>query len=267
MNKTVIFTDLDGTLLDEADYSYAAAQTALGVVAGSGTPMVLCSSKTRAELERYRSRLENSHPFIAENGGGIFIPHGYFSIPFEAEQAHGYQLIRLGTPYVEIRKQFMRLREQMHAKVRGFADMTVGDVAALTGLTEEEAALARQRDFDEAFVFEDNTDENFLRTIEEAGFNWTQGRIFHIMGRHDKGRAVGTLISLYRKQYGEVTSIALGDGLNDLPMLQAVDTPVLVRHNDGNFDTRIAIPKLIRTKLPGPAGWNEAVLKLMGHEK
>jgi mannosyl-3-phosphoglycerate phosphatase family protein len=266
MKKTVIITDLDGTLLDEASYSYAKAQPALDRVAANGTPLILCSSKTRAELEVYRTRLGNAHPFIAENGGGIFIPQGYFSIPFEAEQSDGYQLIRLGTPYAEIRKQFVQLREQMHAKVRGFADMSVPEVAALTGLAGDEAALARQRDFDEAFVFEGKTDEDFLRAIETAGLNWTQGRIFHIMGRHDKGRAVGMLISLYRKRFGDVDSIALGDSLNDLPMLQAVDTPVLVRHADGSYDARISVAKLIKTQLAGPAGWNQTVLELMGHE-
>lgn len=263
MKKTAIFTDLDGTLLDAENYSHAAALPALEMLAASATPLILCSSKTRAELETYRAKLNNTHPFIAENGGGIFIPHGYFSIPFEAEKSHGYDLIRLGTPYEEIRKQFVHLREQLQAKVRGFADMTAAEVAALTGLSESEAALARQRDFDEAFVFDGETDENFLQAIAAAGLNWTQGRIFHIMGRHDKGRAVSMLIALYRGQSGEVASIALGDSLNDLAMLQAVDTPVLVRHGDGSYDARIAIPKLSRTRLPGPAGWNEAVLDLM----
>ena len=90
MKKTVIFTDLDGTLLDAADYSYAEAQPALGQVAESGTPLVLCSSKTRAELEVYRKRLANAHPFISENGGGIFIPIGYFSVSIDAERSAGY---------------------------------------------------------------------------------------------------------------------------------------------------------------------------------
>jgi glycerate 2-kinase len=266
MKKTIIFTDLDGTLLDAANYSHTAAQPALGEIAANGLPLILCSSKTRAELELYRKRLANEHPFIAENGGGIFIPRGYFSVPVEAEHPDGYQLIRLGMPYVEIRKHFVRLREQLHAKVRGFADMTVAEVAALTGLPGNEAALARQRDFDEAFVFEGKTDENFLRAIETAGLNWTQGRIFHVMGKHDKGRAVSILIALYRQQYGDAASIALGDSLNDLAMLEAVDTPVLVRHNDGNYDRRIVMPDLLKTHLPGPAGWNETVLRLLARE-
>jgi len=263
MKKTVIFTDLDGTLLDEATYSYAAALPALSTIADGGIPLILCSSKTRAELEACRLRLNNLHPFICENGGGIFIPRGYFSFPVEADQANGYQLIRLGTPYAEVRKQFVSLREKLHTGVRGFSDMSIAEVAALTGLSEEGSALAMQRDFDEAFVFDGETDEAFLKAIEAAGLHWTQGRIFHIMGSHDKGRAVNILVSLYRKKYGGVTSIALGDNLNDLPMLREADRAVLVRHADSSFDTRISIPGLLKTQLPGPAGWNETVLRLL----
>jgi len=266
MKTTVIFTDLDGTLLDEVTYSCQEALPALDLVSSRKIPLIFCSSKTRAELEAYRSRLDNGHPCISENGGGIFIPRGYFPVPVGAESVDGYQMIRLGTPYAVIRKQFVRLREQLYAKVRGFADMSVAEVAESTGLPEEEAALAKQRDFDEAFVFEGPINEDFLRAIETSGLHWTQGRIFHIMGDHDKGRAVKILIEHYQQKYGDITSIALGDSLNDLPMLNAVDRPVLVRHNDGGFDSRIEIHGLLKTRLPGPAGWNETVHKLLAEE-
>jgi len=263
MKRQIVFTDLDGTLLDAASYSCAEAQAGLNLIAASATPLILCSSKTRAELEAYRERLHNRHPFVSENGGGIFIPEGYFASPFAAEESHGYRLITLGLPYAEVRKQFVRLREQSAAKVRGFADMSAEQVALLTGLGLSEAVLAKQRDFDEAFFFEGEPDENFLRLVETAGLNWTQGRIFHVMGNHDKGRAVQILSALYRQKYGEIHSIGLGDSLNDLSMLQAVDQAVLVRHSDGSFDARIALPHMLRTRLPGPAGWNETMLQLL----
>jgi len=214
-------------------------------------------------MESYRRRLDNRHPFISENGGGIFIPQGYFSSPVEAEVSQGYYLIRLGMPYAEIRKRFVRLRAELHAGVRGFADMTIGEVAALTGLSENEAALAKQRDFDEVFVFDGAPDERFLQAIEASGLRWTQGQFFHIMGDHDKGRAVNLLKLHYQRERGAITCIGLGDSLNDLPLLQAVDHPVLVRHADGSFDPRIDIPGLLRTRYAGPAGWNEAVLQLL----
>ena len=266
MKEPIIFTDLDGTLLDEKNYSYQEALPALSLISSIAIPLIFCSSKTRAELETFRFRLGNAHPFISENGGGIYIPQGYFNTMAEAKLSNGYQLISLGTPYEEIRKQFIFLRDQSSARVRGFADMSVTEVAALTGLSEQEAALARQRDFDEAFVFEGKPEDGFLRAIEESGLRWTQGKIFHIMGGQDKGRAVSILMSLYKQEFGEIVSMALGDSLNDLPMLMAVDIPVLIKHNDGSFDPRIKVPNILKTQLPGPSGWNETVLRFLEHE-
>jgi len=260
MRKTLIFSDLDGTLLDETGYSFQEALPALDLARARAIPLILCSSKTRMEIEALRRAMDNGHPFISENGGGIFIPQGYFAAAIEATALDGYQLITLGTPYAEIRSHLTALRERLGAKVRGFGDMTAEEVAELTGLSGEEAGLAKQRDFDEPFVFDGAPDTRFLQAIEEAGLRWTQGRIFHIMGRHDKGRAVQILKALYQQQYGEIDSIGLGDSLNDLPMLQAVDRPVLIRHEDGSFDSRIDMAGLEKTQSPGPQGWNEAVL-------
>ncbi|MDH4283756.1 MAG: HAD-IIB family hydrolase [Gallionellaceae bacterium] len=266
MPLKVIFSDLDGTLLDSADYSFEAARPMLGVIKSNNVPLILCSSKTRAEIESYRHRMENEHPFISENGGGILIPQNYFTVPFEAIEGGNYQLIKLGISYEEIRDRFARIRKRTGAKVRGFGDMTPGEIAVLTGLSPEEAILAKQRDFEEPFVFEGEPDKNFFHAIEEEGLHWTQGRIFHLMGNHDKGRAVKLLVSLYERQSGTITSIGLGDSLNDLPMLQAVDYPVLTMHENGSFDARVNINGLIRTKLAGPAGWNQALQQLLSDE-
>lgn len=266
MHKTIVFTDLDGTLLDAKTYSFRNALPALDMLQKRHIPLVLCSSKTRAEMEAYRHRLNNAHPFISENGGGIFIPPGYFSFPIEAKMVNGYQVITLGMSYADIKSCFADLRKRIPAPVRGFADMSAEEIADLTGLSLIEAGFAKQRDFDEPFIFEGAPDQRFLQAIESADLRWTQGHIFHIMGHHDKGRAVKLLMSLYERQYGTVESIGLGDGFNDLPMLQAVDRPVLVRHGDGSFDARIDIPGLEKTQLPGPAGWNETLLRWLSDE-
>ncbi|MGC2165809.1 MAG: HAD-IIB family hydrolase [Gallionella sp.] len=263
MKKAVIFTDLDGTLLDDA-YNYSKVRPALNLIQRSDTPFILYSSKTRAEINVYRLGLKNSHPYIAENGGGIFIPHGYFKTPIDAEISEGDRVILLGQPYGTIREQFVRLRKQLNVTVRGFGDMSVSEVASLTGLSGGDAALAKQRDFDEPFVFDGPVEKRFLRAIEACGLTWTQGRIFHVMGNHDKGRALKILMTLYKRQFGDVSSIALGDGMNDLPMLIAADRPVLVKRQNYSVDARLTVPNLMTTKLPGPAGWNEAVTNLLG---
>lgn len=261
MKKMILFSDLDGTLLDATRYSFSGALPALSLIHAHDIPLIFCSSKTRAEIEACRHLMHNDHPFITENGGGIFIPHGYF--PGSDAPANGYQQITLGLQYTEIRQRFVALRKKSGINVTGFADMTVEEIASLTGLPVDQAKLAKQRDFDEPFIFDGAPDRRFLRAIEDDGLNWTQGRIFHIMGKHDKGLAVTTLKKLYERKYGEIFSIGLGDSLNDLPLLRVVDQPVLIRHEDGSFNSSITIDGLIKTQNPGPRGWNEAVLQLL----
>jgi len=259
----IIVTDLDGTLLHHQSYSFEEALPALKQVRERGIPLVICSSKTRSEIEVYRKRLDNDHPFISENGGGIYIPAGYFPFHGSGAQKNGYEMISLGLPYEEIRKRFDALRDRFSIAVLGFGDMSIEEVAVLTGLTTEESRMAKERDFEEPFLFAGEPDERFLREIEGEKLRWTQGRFFHLMGDHHKGRAVNILRKLYERRDGPVMTVGIGDSLNDLPFLVAVDRPVLVKKETGKHDARIDIPGLVRTEGIGPAGWNEAVLELL----
>jgi mannosyl-3-phosphoglycerate phosphatase family protein len=260
----VIFSDLDGTLLDAESYSFKAATPALKILREKNIPLVLCSSKTRAEMLLHCERLANKHPFISENGGGIYVPHAYFTPRrVKGETQDGWDEIAVGIPHAEVRRVFMRLRSQLGVAARGFTDMTVAEITQLTGLDKTQAALARKRDFDEPFVFDGKPDTGFLRAIEQAGLTWTEGRIFHIMGRHDKGAAVRHLRALYERHLGPITTLGLGDGLNDLSLLKSVDFPVLVTRRDVPPDPRIQVPGLIKTCSVGPKGWNDAVLDFL----
>lgn len=87
------------------------------------------------------------------------------------------------------------------------------------------------------------------------------------MGGSDKGRACRLLIDCYRRQFNSqrslLVTVAIGDSLNDLPMLAAVDRPVLVQKPDGSYDSEVRLANLIRAPGIGPAGWNQAILDLV----
>ena len=264
MNK-VIFSDLDGTLLDATTYSFDSALPALQLAERQGVPVVFLSGKTRAEVEVWRSRLQNVHPFVVENGGGIYLPKGYFPFTIRsAVERDNNLLLSLGSPYVTIRRKFEELRDRSGVDVRGFGDMAPEEVSVLTGLSLPEASLAKARDFTEPFLFPRGPDPRFLQLIEGEHLRWTQGQFFHLMGNHHRGRAVDVLRSLYsRPSNSKVFVIGIGDSLNDLPFLLAADQPVLIKKKNGKYDARIEIPGLLRTQHTGPAGWNEAVEQLL----
>ncbi len=265
--RLVVFTDLDGTLLDHCTYSFAAAEPALRLLLHKDVPLVLCSSKARAEIEVVRTALGNADPFIAENGGAAFIPTGYFPrSSFSRRQIPGYDVVEFGTPYAGILDVFERLRERFPGKLRGFHELTAGEVAGLTGLSIAESELATNREYDEPFLL---SDISVLEAVREAarqsGLNVVQGgRFFHLTGDNDKGRCARFLLRLFADSPGPpVDSIGLGDSANDLPLLRAVDHPVLVRQPGGGYDPSVSLRDLYLAPGEGPAGWRAAILDLV----
>jgi mannosyl-3-phosphoglycerate phosphatase len=264
----LVFSDLDGTLLD-SDYSFAEAIPALKIIQENDVPLILCSSKTKAEIVHCRKKLNNTHPFISENGGGIFIHENYFKFQisnFKLEAVNDFLLIRLGADYEILRDAMGGLRDEGF-QVKGFGDMSIKEVSALSGLKPADAARAKQRFFDEPFVFRGAVSdvENMKKSIQAKGLRYTQGEFFHIMGESDKGRAVDVLKDLYSKQRGEIIAIALGDSLNDIEMLQRADYPVVIQKQDGSYNSEVIsrVKGCIKSGGVGPAGWNRAVLKLL----
>lgn len=267
----VIFTDLDGTLLDSDTYSFEAAREALAELEARKIPLVVVSSKTRAEIEVIRLRLRNPHPFIVENGGAVVIPEHYFPFPLtDAIVRSPYHVVALGTPYPALRATLHELQQELGTNLRGYGDMSVEEIAARTGLSPDNARLSQQREYDEPFVIEGPAcpDERLVEAITARGLRHTKGgRFHHLTGPHDKGRAVRYLIDCYRRPSGRshaaLVTVGLGNSLNDLPMLEAVDRPILVQLADGSYEPGVTLPRLIHAPAPGPIGWKRAILLLL----
>jgi mannosyl-3-phosphoglycerate phosphatase len=271
--RWVLFTDLDGTLLDHATYRWWAAWGALELARRRGVPLVIVSSKTRAEVLPILRILRRREPFVVENGGAIYVPTGYFpfSLPGAARVEAGWIRQPLGTERGRLLAVLRRAAARADAHVRSFANMTVQEVAERTGLPLTEARRARQREFDEPFLILENKARAWPRLraeIRRHGLNATRGsRFFHILGKNDKGAAVRKLTGWFRRARGsDVCSVGLGDSPNDIPLLKAVGLPVIVARPGGRYDveTLAAVPRAQRAGGVGPEGWNRAVLRLLG---
>jgi mannosyl-3-phosphoglycerate phosphatase len=264
---TVIFSDLDGTLLDHRTYSFDSARPALEAVLEAGVPLIFCTSKTRFETEHWRRVLDNVHPFIVENGAAVFVPQGYFGpeARFDKQDA-GYDVLEFGRPYPEIREGLEAIRTATGLALRGFGDMTVDEIAERCGFVRENAAMAASREYDEPFVLPDES--RLIRVVQEAearGFHVVSGgRFHHLVGGSDKGRAVNALRSLYEAARGPVRTVGLGDSANDVPMLREVDLPIVVRKPDGGHMKVLDLPSLVIAPYAGSEGWRDAVLEVLG---
>ncbi|MEZ5537984.1 MAG: HAD-IIB family hydrolase [Thiolinea sp.] len=261
MSKSyIVFTDLDGTLLDHHTYSHTAAQAALDKLQQLKIPVVLNSSKTPAEIEAIARDLQLDSPRIAENGSVIAFPDG--------------EMLKLGSDYPTICRVLNQLREQEHYQFTGFHDGTAEAIAGLTGLSPEAAQRAGERQASEPLLWQDDEEklEQFRQQLAEHGLALKRGgRFWHVMGQADKVQAMQYLVNSYQQDKADgqpLTVIALGDGPNDRDMLAAADIAVIVHNPDGKA---LDLPEcsgqqLIRTTLPGPAGWNAAMLQILENE-
>jgi len=268
--RIVLFTDLDGTLLDAETYEFDAARPALEELRRRSIPVVACTSKTAAETRLLLGRLEIDAPYIVESGAGVYLPEKEFAgIGPKGERRDGWRLVKLAADYAEVLEGMGAIRDRLRGGVRGFHDLSPEEIARETGLPVETAALAKRREFDEPFTVE--RDDAAVRSELDAvaaarGLRVSRGgRYWHLHGDTDKGRAVELVASLYRELRGAVRTIGAGDSAMDLPLLEAVELPILVAKPGGGYDPvlmeRVRTP--ILSEEPGPAGWSRGVFEAL----
>ena len=216
-------------------------------------------------MEFFRKRLSINSPFITENGGGIFFPSG-FILPknYSSDRVDDYNVLFVGRPINEVLERGGALKKRFD--FRGFSEMSVNEIAFVTGLPLEQALLASKREFDEPIILENPLDDSelFCKEASRLGLNCVRGgRFFHLFSGGDKGKAVEIVLAIYRDLNGPFVSIALGDSPNDISMLEAVDKAVLMQGRDGAYMAGPINSDLIKAKGGGPKAWNDAVLTIL----
>ncbi len=265
MTKTIIITDLDGSLLDPHTYSYEHAIPVIEELKRLDIPVVFCSSKTRLEQELYRTRLGLYHPFIVENGGALFIPKDYFHDIECSRVYHGYCVIEFGLGIKELLGKAGSVFRKYSGSIKTCIDMTPEEFMEITGLPRFEAVLALEREYSICFKpLDDSILDSIIADFNSIGLRVSTGGgyIYMVSSCFDKGIAVKKLIDLYRREYGDIVSIGIGDGYNDIPLLRVVDKPVLLG-GDKSIVREIGRDNLLIIEEKGSRGWSIAVKKLL----
>ncbi|NVO25078.1 HAD-IIB family hydrolase [Donghicola mangrovi] len=248
----IVFTDLDGTLLDHATYDWSPAAPVLQDLIQNDIPVILTSSKTAPEIADLRSAMGlDAYPAICENGAGV-MPAGQGAMPER-------------DAYWRLREALDSLPTALRAPYRGFGDMDVEHVASSTGLPLEDAAKAATRAFSEPGLWsgDDQGRADFIAAMAERGVHARDGGRFLTLGW---GRRKSDAMAEVLAQYGNPPSIALGDAPNDIEMIEAATQGVIIPnpHRDplpplkGEGDGHI-----LREQMPAPNGWANAVSTLM----
>lgn len=266
-DRFLVFTDLDGSLLDHHSYSFRDALPQLRALERAAVPVIPVSSKTRAEIENLRGELGNAHPFITENGAAIFIPRGYFSSQPEDTVARGAYWVREMCPP---RQRWLDLLQGLEADFSDefdyFHRAGVDGIIRLTGLSPERAMEANSREYSEPVKWFGSASRraDFIARLEQAGATVLQGgRFLSVAGDSDKGKAVSWLREAYRQSAPQALwhDLAIGDSANDCAMLEVAESALLVRSSVHDFPTLRREYGVFRSSELGPAGWAEGVAR------
>lgn len=266
--KPLIFTDLDGTLLDHYSYQYTPALASIEQLKKAQVPIIFTTSKTLAEVVELQSELAIDAPLIIENGAAVYIPKTVFKEqPQGTEEKGNYWVKSFCLPRLHWLKVINHAPKKFNGLYKGFASLSVSELASLTGLSLNVAKQAKKRDFGEPVHWLGDTADKraFIEYLEHSGAQVLQGgRFFHVCGNADKGLALNWLSQLYQSHCGEdFCTIALGDSGNDIAMLEAATIAVQVRTPVHGFPALTRTAGVIQTEQFGPAGWAEALNQLL----
>ncbi|MHA0994898.1 mannosyl-3-phosphoglycerate phosphatase-related protein [Enterobacter ludwigii] len=256
-DSLLIFSDLDGSLLDIHTYEWQPAMPWLDTLQDNQVPVILCSSKTAAEMLDIQQDLGlEGLPFIAENGA-VIQP----DVRWETGQRH----IR-GMTHRDIRPLIDQIRQQRGFKFTTFDDVDERVISEWTGLTRYRSTLARRHEASVTLIWRDSDEKmaQFDEALAQCGLKCLQGaRFWHVLdARCGKDVAVEWLIEQYREREGIVpVTLGLGDGPNDAPLLDSVDYAVVIKGiNRQGITLRDDNPaRVYHTQQPGPAGWQEGL--------
>tara|TARA_Y100000310_G_scaffold10678_1_gene11350 strand:- start:9277 stop:10134 length:858 start_codon:yes stop_codon:yes gene_type:complete len=261
--QLIIITDMDGCFLDHDTYSYEDSIEAFNKAVKQEAIISFCTSKNLDEIETYNKKLGINFPFIAENGSAIYIPKNFFGFEFEYQNEIGnYKLIELNVKHDETIKMLHKIRNELSFEFKIFSEMTPEEINEDCGLPIEAAKLAKNKQYADVVKILNETPEKarmFKQAVEEKRFSSTRGIRYHTITKgSNKGKAAKILLELYKRKYGEIVSIGLGDSPNDVSMLKEVDSAYLVAKHDGSH-TDAESSKIEKIEGIGSKGWSKAV--------
>jgi mannosyl-3-phosphoglycerate phosphatase len=231
-SRIVVFSDVDGVLRAPHTPAFTTAAAVLKQLAPDDTALVLCSDKTRAELEFVQQKLDITHPFICENGGAVIIPGGYFDVEIpNSRGVGGWQAVEFGRAYADVVDILHRTAERQRIDIVGFSDMSIEEVARECRLPLLEARLAKLREYEEPFRLVDPSlpaRSRLFKALEAAGLRGTEDRPFDRAGAPvDSTVGMQLLMGLYQRGRADLITVGVTNMAPDGNLFRLVDHAIM----------------------------------------
>ncbi len=260
----IVFTDLDGTLLDHHTYAWQPALPAIRRLQALNIPIIINTSKTAAEVLPIRHSLGLSSPFIVENGSALYIPKGFCDGSIEnlaAINIRGdYYCLLFGANRDNIVQCIYNERAARDLKFSGYSDWDTETLMSHTGLDRISAEQSLARLYSEPIIWQDSeaAHRHFSDFITRKGLRiLSGGRFEHIQGDTDKAKPMRFFREhIYRDE--KIEFICLGDTENDIAMLEHADIALCIKSPVGPYP-ELSHKHVYYSQKCGPEGWQEAI--------
>ena len=264
---SIIFTGLDEILLPLEEINYQQVLEVVKKLQQHNIPLIPVTNNTRAEVEELIKKINLNTPFVVERGSGIFVPqkNNDFKLT-ETEVRDNYHLYQLGCTYTEARAALKAVQEEISKILRGFGDLDEENIQALKGISPAVARRAKSREFSEYFLTPNRLEIARLQTVaEEYGFKIVpEGKLSLVMGAGaGKGKAIAWLKKNYQfDRSDKIRTIGIGATKQDLPLLEAVDLPIIIPTVRG-IDSSLAANNWETVSNTNTGGWIDAIAKII----
>ena len=264
----VIFTDLDGTLLDHDTYSAEEARSVLEKVTAMGIPVIPATSKTYDEVVEFRDSMNLTHGFIVENGAALYVPMDTdIRCPMGSKLFEDYWVREFGVKRQALCDVLEALDMNGTYQFKSLTEMRTSEVAEITGLDLASAQRAQHRLYSETLDWRDSEAAltTFSAVLTGIGFSVSQGgRFVHLMGPNNKGIAAQWFQALLKREVTpDAVTIAAGDAPNDRELLEMADYALLMRNARGK---PLELQRLGPTWLSdsaGPIAWAKGISDIL----
>ena len=257
-NKILIFTDLDGSILDRDTFKFDQIKQYMKKVLNSGILIIPNSSKTESEIVEFNQELGENLAYISENGSvinGLNLLNSNFP--------NKIILSREKKELVEIFKN--KVPENLQRKCKFISNLNKKDQINIFGLGETKLKYALDRKYTEPFLFEGSKNEkkDLTKILKKNSLTIQEGgRVINLCDNVNKVKSMNKILKIYKKIESNIEVIAVGDNYNDLDMLKNSDLPCLV-FNDQFKEDQINIDNLIISNRPSPEGWADVIKKAL----
>ena len=268
MKRYLIFTDLDGTLLDHNNYSFGNNKKMISTIINNKNEIIFNTSKTFSECKKLLKELKLSNmPFSTENGAVLYFPKIKFNKIKNSSSFEKYWKVRIAKLSSKAWHLFLKQKQKKYNFLIA-QDLSSKILKKYTNLDGTSKMLNREAS--QIILWEDSLVnlkkfKNALKS-EKQGVLIQGSRFIQVSSVCNKRIAKKLISHAYDYQfYGTYSknTIALGDSKNDIDMLNSASYPCLIKNRSGYFPKLRSNKKnIIKSSKFAPDGWSQVLYKL-----